>query len=79
MIFNFDPLALMASGMVIMFLIAMFSGSIYIFRNVTKIKDSICDSEKQSKFILECIKADTTKDLRAIGACEQMSLRLYCK
>ena len=39
----------------------------------------ICDSEKQSKFILECIKADTTKDLRAIGACEQMSLRLYCK
>ena len=36
-------------------------------------------SEQQSKFILECIKADTTKDLRAIGACEQMSLRLYCK
>lgn len=39
----------------------------------------ICDSEKQSKFILECIKADTTKDLRAIGACEQMSIKLYCK
>ena len=79
MIFNFDPLALMARGMVIMFLIAMFSRAIYIFTNVTKSKDSICDSEKQSKFILECIKADTTKDLRAIGACEQMSLRLYCK
>ena len=79
MIFNFDPLALMARGMVIMFLIAMFSGAIYIFTNVTKSKDSICDSEKQSKFILECIKADTTKDLRASGACEKMSLRLYCK
>ena len=65
--------------MVIMFLIAMFSGAIYIFTNVIKSKDTICDSEKQSKFILECIKADTTKDLRAIGACEQMSLRLYCK
>ena len=44
-----------------------------------KHKDLICDIEKKSKFILECIKADTTKDLRAIGACEQMSLRLYCK
>ena len=42
-------------------------------------KDPICDIEKKSKFILECIKADTTKDLRAIGTCEQMSLRLYCK
>ena len=39
----------------------------------------ICDIEKKSKFILECLKADTTKDLLAIGACEQMSLRLYCK
>ena len=44
-----------------------------------KHKDLICDIEKKSKFILECIKVDTTKDLRAIGACEQMSLRLYCK
>ena len=79
MIFDFDPLALMARGMVIMFLIAMFSGAIYIFTNVTKSKDSICDSEKQSKFILECIKADTTKDLRAFGVCEQMSIKLYCK
>lgn len=42
-------------------------------------KKPICDSEKQSKFIIECIKADTTKDFRAIGACEQMSLILYCK
>ena len=67
-------------GMVIMFLIIMFYGALNIFTNIIKSsKDSICESEKQSKFILECIKADTTKDLRAIGACEQMSLRLYCK
>ena len=80
MIFDFDPLALMARGMVTMFLIAMFSGAIYIFTNVIKSsKDSICDSEKKSKFILDCIKADTTKDVRAIGICEQMSIRLYCK
>ena len=74
-----DNLNLLARGIVIMFLIAMFSGAISIFTNVIKSKDSICDSEKQSNFILECIKADTTKDVRAIGACEQMSLRLYCK
>ena len=79
MIFNFDPLALMARGMVIMFLIAMFSGAIYIFTNVIKSKDSICDSEKQSKFILECIKADTTKTVGAISACERIAIKLYCK
>ena len=80
MIFDFDPWYLLARGMVIMFLIVMFCGAMFIFTKIIKSsKDSICDSEKQSKFILECIKADTTKDLRAIGACEQMSLRLYCK
>jgi len=63
----------------IIFLISIF---IYIFSlpiNTTKGKDPICDSEKQSKFILECIKADTTKDVRAFGACENMSIKLYCK
>lgn len=60
---------------VMIFLISIF---IYIF-SLPKNTTPICDIEKKSKFILECIKADTTKDLRAIGACEQMSLRLYCK
>lgn len=63
----------------IIFLISIF---IYIFSlpiNTTKSKDPICDVEKQSKFILECIKADTTKDVRAFGACESMSIKLYCK
>ena len=75
MIFDFDPLALMARKMVTMFLIAMFSGAIYIFTNVIKSKDSICDSEKQSKFILECLKEDKT----AIGNCERIAIQLYCK
>ena len=75
MIFDFNPLELLARGIVIMFLIAMFFGALHIIKS----KDTICDSEKQSKFILECLKADTTKDLRAIGACEQISLKLYCK
>ena len=79
MIFDFNPWYLLARGIVIMFLIAMFFGALHIFTNVIKSKDTICDIEKQSKFILECLKADTTKDLRAIGACEQMSIRLYCK
>ena len=59
----------------ILFLISIF---IYIF-SLPISKNPVCDIEKKSKFILECIKADTTKDLRAIGACEQMSKRLYCK
>ena len=64
---------------VIIFLISIF---IHIFSlpiNTTKGKDHICDSEKQSKFILDCIKADTTKDVRAFVACENMSIKLYCK
>ena len=70
----------LARGMVIMFLFIIFWGALHIFTNIIKSsKDTICDSEKQSKFILECLKEDKTKDLRAIGACEQMSLRLYCK
>jgi len=74
-----DNWNLLARGMVIMFLIVMFCVAMFIFKSIIKSKDTICDSEKQSKFFLECINADTTKDLRAIGACEQMSLRLYCK
>ena len=63
----------------IMFLLFLFFFLMILILKFIKHKDLICDIEKKSKFILECIKADTTKDLRAIGACEQMSLRLYCK
>ena len=63
----------------IIFLFLVFFLFMTLIVKFIKHKDPICDIEKKSKFILECIKADTTKDLRAIGACEQMSLRLYCK
>ena len=76
---DLDNLNLLARGIVIMFLIAMFSGAIYIFTNVIKSKDYVCDSEKQSKFILDCIKEDKTKTVGAIGDCERIAIRLYCK
>lgn len=78
-----DNCKLLARGIVIIFLIVIFSGAIFFLANFIKSKDKsknpICDSEKQSKFILDCIKADTTKDVRAFGACENMSIKLYCK
>ena len=80
MIFDFNPWELWKKGICIFSFIFLSFIALHFLTNIIKSsKDSICDSEKQSKFILECLKADTTKDLRAIGACEQMSLRLYCK
>ena len=79
MYLDFDPWELFKKGICIFFLIFLSFIALHIFTNIIKSKDTICDSEKQSKFILECLKADTTKDLRAIGACEQISLKLYCK
>lgn len=76
---NFDSWELFDKGFTIIFLIILFLIPLYIFVNIIKSKDSICDSEKQSKFILECIKADTTKDVRAFGVCETLSIKLYCK
>ena len=70
----------LARGMVIMFLIIIFWGALHIFTNIIKSsKDTICDSEKQSKFILECLKEDKTKTVGAIGDCERISMKLYCK
>ena len=69
-----------ARGMVIMFLIIIFWGALHIFTNIIKSsKDTICDSEKQSKFILECLKEDKTKTVGAITDCERISIKLYCK
>ena len=67
------------SGICVIFLIFLFLIPLHIFVNIIKSKNHICDSEKQSKFILECIKEDKTKDVRAFGACENMSIKLYCK
>lgn len=77
---NFCPGELFKKGICIFFFIFLFLIILHIFVNIIKSnKDSICDSEKQSKFILDCIKADTTNDFRAIRACENMSIKLYCK
>ena len=67
------------SGICVIFLITLFLIPLHIFLNIIENKDFICDNEKQGQFILECIKADTTKDFRAIRACEKMSIKLYCK
>ena len=63
-----------------MFLFIIFWGALHIFTNIIKSsKDTICDSEKQSKFILECLKEDKTKTVGAIGDCERIAIRLFCK
>ena len=70
----------LARGMVIMFLFIIFWGALHIFTNIIKSsKDTICDSEKQSKFILECLKEDKTKTVGAIRDCEEIAIKLYCK
>jgi hypothetical protein len=76
---NFNSLNFFAKAFSIMFLIFLFFLGFHIIINIIKSKNSICDSEKQSKFILECLSANEIKELQAIGACEQMSIRLYCK
>lgn len=63
----------------IMFLIFLFFLFMTPVVKFIKYKDPICDNEKQSKFILDCIKEDKTKTVGAIGDCERISIRLYCK
>ena len=80
MIFDFDARELWTKGVCIISLIFLFLITLYIFLNIIKSnKDHICDSEKQSKFILDCIKEDKTKTVRVIGDCERISIKLYCK
>jgi hypothetical protein len=63
----------------IMFLFFLFFFFMTLIVKFIKHKNPICDSEKKSKFILECLKADGANDTQGSSACEQMSLRLYCK
>jgi hypothetical protein len=79
MSWNFNSLNFFAKGFSIMCLIFLSFIGLHIITNIIKSKESICDVEKQSKFILECLSANEIKELQAIGACEQMSIRLYCK
>ena len=80
MSFDFDPEKLYIKVICIILLITFSLIPLHIYKySIKDNKDSICDSEKQSKFILECLKEDKTKTVAAISACEQMSIRLYCK
>ena len=76
---NFSAWDLYNKGVSIIFLIILFLIPLHFFTNIIKGKDSICDSEKQSKFILDCIKEDKTKTVMAIGNCEQIAIKLFCK
>jgi len=76
---NFNSLNFFAKAFSIMLLIFLFFIGIHIIANIIKSKNSICDSEKQSKFILECLSVNKTKELQAFGACELIATRLYCK
>lgn len=77
---NFCPGELFKKGICISSLIFLSFMLLYIFTNITKSnKGSICDSEKQSKFILDCIKEDKTKTVVVIRHCERISIGLYCK
>ena len=49
---------------------------LHIITNMIKSEDSICDAEKQSKFILECLNA---KELQSISVCGKIAKSLYCK
>ena len=60
------------------FLLLYFFTDINIF-NKKPDPAPICDSKKQSKFILDCIKEDKTKTVGAITDCEQISIKLFCK
>ncbi len=84
MIFDFDLWELIRKWyLIIMCIIILILFSLiplHIFTNITKSnKGSICDSEKQSKFILDCIKEDKTKTVVVIRHCERISIGLYCK
>jgi hypothetical protein len=73
---NFNSLNFFAKAFSIMFLIFLFFIGIHIITNIIKSKDSICDVEKQSKFILECLNSNEKKELQL---CERIAARLYCK
>jgi len=69
-------LSFLAKGLTILFLFFLFFIGLHIITNMIKSKDSICDAEKQSKFILECLNA---KELQSISVCGKIAKSLYCK
>jgi hypothetical protein len=73
---NFNSLNFFTKGFSIMCLIFLSFIGLNIITNIIKSKDSICDAEKQSKFILECLNA---KELQSISVCGKIAKSLYCK
>jgi hypothetical protein len=69
-------LSFLVKGLTILFLFLFFFIGLHIITNIIKNKDSICDTEKQSKFILECLNSNEKKELQL---CERIATRLYCK
>jgi hypothetical protein len=69
-------LSILAKGLTILFLFFLFFIGMHIITNIIKSKDSICDVEKQSKFILECLNSNEKNELQL---CERIATRLYCK
>jgi len=76
MSWNFNSLNFFAKVFSIMSLIFLFFIGLHISANIIKNKASICDVEKQSKFILECLNA---KELQSISVCGKIAKSLYCK
>ena len=76
MSWNFNSLNFFAKGFSIMSFIFLFFIGLHISANIIKNKASICDVEKQSKFILECLNSNEKKELQL---CERIATRLYCK
>jgi hypothetical protein len=69
-------LSILPKGLIILFLFFLFFIGLHISANIIKSKASICDVEKQSKFILECLNA---KELQSISVCGKIAKSLYCK
>jgi hypothetical protein len=67
---------LFSQALAMLLLIFLFFIGLHISANIIKSKDSICNVEKQSKFILECLNA---KELQSAIACERIAITLYCK
>jgi len=76
MSWNFNFLNFFLKGLSIMFLFFIGLHIFYFSTNIIKSKASICDVEKQSKFILECLNA---KELQSISVCRKIAKSLYCK
>ena len=73
---SISSLSIVAKGLAIFFLFFLFIIGMHLVTNIIKSKDSICDVEKQSKFILECLNTNEKKELQL---CERIATRLYCK